>query len=305
MTAVWVANDIYKNGTFSQSKGEMLCTILCIAFVKKFYPEWKRVFFVDSFTKPIYESLGVLDLVDEVNDTLLDESIAINTDIFWAGGKIRAQRAVEGPLVLFDLDVRFQADLKQMGLFDKDVACMWLEDTSRKYFSPEYALQNTGLTYDFDWDERALNVSLLYFKDEDFKNLYCDTSLEYMITSSQNLTGSYTQDEKNAYIMFTEQYMLNQLAKKHNKEVKLAIDGYTIDANTPPPTVPEYISGIGVDHWSSSPYILHYGRYKDHFKQKIGVNDGEINLMSELLNENITDELFIQVFNDVKNNYDN
>jgi hypothetical protein len=126
-----------------------------------------------------------------------------------------------------------------------------------------------------------------------------------MVTASQNLTGSYTQDEKNAYIMFTEQYMLNQLAKKYNKEVKLAIDGYTIDANTPPPTVPGYISGIGVDHWSSSPYILHYGRYKDHFKQKIGINDGEINLMSELLNENITDELFVQVFNNIKDNYDN
>ena len=159
MTVLWVANDIYKNGSFSQSKGEILCTVLCMAFVKKYYPEWKRVLFVDSFTKSIYQSLGVLDLMDEVNDTLLDESIAINTDIFWAGGKIRAQRAVEGPLVLFDLDVRFQADLRQMGLFDKDAACMWLEDTSRKYFSPEHALQDTGLTYDFDWDNIVLNVS--------------------------------------------------------------------------------------------------------------------------------------------------
>ena len=34
MTVIWVAEDINKDGTFKQTKAEVLCTLSCLLFIK-------------------------------------------------------------------------------------------------------------------------------------------------------------------------------------------------------------------------------------------------------------------------------
>ncbi len=104
MNVIMVAEDINKDGSFKQTRGELMCMVSSLAFIKHFYPHFKTTFFVDRFTKEYYKPFGILDLFDEVNDTLLDQKVLIDKNIFWAAGKIMAQRETNGPTLTLDLD---------------------------------------------------------------------------------------------------------------------------------------------------------------------------------------------------------
>ena len=78
MNVIWVAEDINKDGTFKQTKAEVLCTLSCLLFIKHYYPKFKTIFFVDDYTKKYYQQFGFLHLFDEVNDTLLNEDLEMH-----------------------------------------------------------------------------------------------------------------------------------------------------------------------------------------------------------------------------------
>jgi outer membrane protein len=92
-----------------------MCTVSSLAFIKHFYPNFKTIFFVDKFTKEYYKSFGILELFDEVNDTLLDQEVFIDKSIFWAAGKIIAQREIKGPTITLDLDFWIFSDIEKLG----------------------------------------------------------------------------------------------------------------------------------------------------------------------------------------------
>jgi hypothetical protein len=296
MTVIWVANEVKKNGKFKQTKAEVLCTASCVLFIKQYYPNWKTVIFLDKSTKEYYNQFGMLDLFDEVNDTLLDEPTEINTDIFWAAGKIRAQRFVEGPTLTIDLDFRFYTNLMELGFFDADVSGLWLEQTDDKYYyiSPEEALSNTGMWGDYDWDNRALNVSILYLKNNEFKNLYCDWVLKYMERVSDNFKG---QDIhlNDIYILFAEQYMLNQLIKKNNQQVKVLINNFENK------TLPDYVTGTKVEFLNAGNFFYHYGTDKQDMRVKNEKYYREINHSHSITNQIITNKKHLEVFNKIYN----
>ena len=127
---------------------------------------------------------GITELFDEVNDTLLDEPVEIDKEVFWASGKILAQRITSGPTITFDLDFRIYDDISKFGILDGDVGCLWLEEINNEFYGrPENMLKYSKLNWDFKWLENSLNVSFLYLKDENFKNEYCDLAIEFMKSS--------------------------------------------------------------------------------------------------------------------------
>ena len=298
MNAIWVANK-NKNNNFILSKVEVLCTVSCLSFIKHYYPDFKTIFFVDNYTKEYYNQFGILDLFDEVNDTLLDRETNINSDIFWASGKLLAQRSVQGPIVTIDLDFRLFSDIKEMGFFDADISCLWLETDEGKYsvfdryLRPEKALENTNLVYDFDWDSKALNVSILHLKNDDFKNIYCDLSIEYMTEASKHLKGEYTKFEKDGYIMFCEQYMLHELAKKYNQKIKTIIKDYQVGE------LPSYISSIGVEYMLAGMHINHYASGKPELRTRGELCKNELNHMYSVTNNITTNKRYLDIFNKI------
>jgi hypothetical protein len=141
MTVIWVAEDINKDGTFKQTKAEVLCTLSCLLFIKHYYPNFKTIFFVDQYTKKYYEQFGFLSLFDEVNETLLDEECGINKTVYWAAGKIIAQKSIEGPTLTLDLDFRIFDDISKFNVFESDISCLWMEDIRNEfYMTPQYAI---------------------------------------------------------------------------------------------------------------------------------------------------------------------
>jgi hypothetical protein len=293
MTVIWVAEDIRKDGSFTQTKAELMCTISCVLFIKQYYPNFKRVFFVDNFTKEYYNRLGVLDLFDEVNDTLLNESINIDKDIFWAASKILAQRITSGPTITFDLDFRIYDDISKFGAFDGDVGCLWLEETNNEFYgSPENLLKYPRLNWDFNWGANALNVSFLYLKNEEFKNLYCDYALEFMKYSYNRIPKNLDRVQNNKFILFIEQYMLYQLSLEHNQTVKLLIDDFY-------PIMDNNVKSCGITMNTCGNYFYHFG---DHKKTMITDKDfynNEINRCYEITNQRINNKDDLDIFNKI------
>ena len=295
MNVIWVAEDIKKDGTFKQSKPELMCTVSCVLFVKHYYPEFKRIFFVDDFTKEYYNQYGILELFDEVNNTLLNEPINIDKEIFWAASKVLAQRITPGPTITFDLDFRIYDDISKLGIFDSDVSCLWLEETNNEFYGkPENLLRYPNLKWDFNWTNNALNVSFLYLKDEDFKNKYCDLALDFMKSSYGRIPKNLGKVQNNKFILFIEQYMLYQLSLVHNQKVKLLIDDFF-------PIKDDIVSGCGVNMTTCGNYFYHFGDHKKLIDSNEKFYWNEVNRCYEITNKIIKNEYGLTVFNAIYN----
>jgi hypothetical protein len=237
-------------------------------------------------------------LFDEVNEELLNKPIdGIDRNIFWAAGKILAQRHTKGPTLTMDLDFRIFNDISKFGVFDEDICCLWLEVIDRQfYFKPSQALEYSGLDWKYDWSDLALNVSFLYLKNEDFKNLYCDLSLNYMKSCFGKLPEITDRVEKNKFILFAEQYMLHQLAKEHGQQIKLLIDNFSLI-----PKSANYIKSSGIDMSNCGFHFYHYGDHKSKMINKESHFYNEINSCHFVVNNVIKNKECVNIFNKIYN----
>ena len=293
MTVIWVAEDINKDGTFKQTKAEVLCTLSCLLFIKHYYPNFKTIFFVDQYTKKYYEQFGFLSLFDEVNETLLDEECGINKTVYWAAGKIIAQRSIEGPTLTLDLDFRIFDDITKFNVFESDISCLWMEDIRNEfYMTPQYAMSYTYLDWRLPWDYNAFNTSFLFLKNESFKNLYCDLAISYMRSNYKILPNNLSKVENSKFMMFVEQYMLRQLSKEHNQKCNLLIDNFC-----PINTNDDLVKSIGLNLENCGNHFYHYGDHKTHMIIKDNFCMNEIERCTSKTNNVIIDEIQLNVFN--------
>ena len=298
MNVIWVAEDIKKDKSFKQTKAEVLCTLSCLLFIKQYYPDFRTIFFVDDYTKEYYNQFGFLDLFDEVNSTLLNEEIeGVDRSLFWAAGKIMSQRITPGPTLTIDLDFRIFNDISKFGVFDSDITCLWLENTTDKFYhKPDEALKYTNLDWKYDWENYALNVSFLYLKSEEFKNQYCDLAIEYIKSCFGKIPQIDIKSERNKFILFAEQYLLYHLAKKNDKQVKLLIDNFY-----PIPDSSKNIKSIGIDIDNCGFHFYHYGDHKFQMIDKEPLLYKEIGNCHFAVMSKIKDEGHIDIFNKIFN----
>jgi hypothetical protein len=298
MNVIWVAEDIKKDQSFKQTKAEVLCTLSCLLFIKQYHPNFKTIFFVDDYTKKYYEQFGFLELFDEVNDTILNEQIEdIDKNLFWAAGKILAQRNTPGPTLTLDLDFRIFNDISKFGVFDGDICALWLEvSESQYYLTPSEALSYSNLNWKYDWSDLALNVSFLYLKNENFKNLYCDLAIDYMKSCFGKIPEINDRTERNKFILFAEQYMLHQLAKEHRQQIKLLIDNFY-----PIPKSVDYIKSSGIDINNCGFHFYHYGGRKSKMINKEPHFYNEMDKCYSSVNDKIRNKSHINIFNKIYN----
>ena len=293
MTVIWVAEDINKDGTFKQTKAEVLCTLSCLLFIKHYYPNFKTIFFVDQYTKKYYEQFGFLSLFDEVNETLLDEECGINKTVYWAAGKIIAQKSIEGPTLTLDLDFRIFDDISKFNVFESDISCLWMEDIRNEfYMTPQYAMSYTYLDWKLPWDYNAFNTSFLFLKNESFKNLYCYLAISYMRSNYKILPNTLSKVENSKFMMFVEQYMLRQLSKEHNQKCNLLIDNFS-----PINTNDDLVKSVGLNLENCGNHFYHYGDHKTHMIIKDNFCMNEIERCTTKTNNVIIDEIQLNVFN--------
>ena len=294
MNALWVAHDRNKDLSWKQSKPELLSLVSNLLFVRKFFPNFNRMLFADDHTRKYLSQFNIPSLFNEVNTSMLNKSYKINPKFFWAYSKILAQRATKGPTVIFDLDFRLFQDLSKLGFFNYDVGGFCVESIEGKYYysKPEEILKGIVIGKDFNWDGYSTNVSCLYIKDNDFKNMYCDYALDYMY----QWTSLYKEAEYcENYILFVEQYMLSQLINKHNKKVAVLINDIQ-DGN-----LPHYCVDLGITLENSNNYFYHYGNHKKNFVVGRELYKVEVDTIKEYAEYYLRDERGLKILNEIYN----
>jgi|694.fasta_scaffold81763_4 hypothetical protein len=296
MNVLWVAQDNNKDGSFKQTKAEVLCTASCVMFVKHYFPQFKTNLFVDNHTSKYYEQFGLLDIFDNVDNTLLNQDFGVNLKVYWAAGKIFAQSLFDGPTLMMDLDFRFFTEIDKLGFFDSDVSCLWLEEIENEYYlNPKTAMSYTYLNWKLPWDIYALNTSFLYFRNDFVRKKYCDLGIEYMRSNYKILPSNMTKIENSRFMMFVEQYMLKQISNLYKQKITILIDDFY-----PLPKNNRSITSCGINMKDSRNYFYHYGDHKTkHMVKKDQFCLNEIENCYRVTNHTITNDKHLDIFNKI------
>jgi len=109
------------------------------------------------------------------------------------------------------------------------------------------------------------------------------------------ISNDLTFDEKTKYILFAEQYLLNQIAKKNNKKVKVLVDDFYDITHL------DYVESIGVNMKNCPNYIYHMGNHKEEYRKKNNFASEGVDRFFRKTKEIITDKRFIKVITNIYN----
>lgn len=143
---------------------------------------------------------GILPILDGRN-------FGISPKKFWAAGKIQALTKMKAPCILLDMDMIVWRPLDLKGC---SLAVTHSEHIIRQFY-PELSFFKMSRAYEFpkEWDENAepLNTSLLYIKEDWFREYYTDESIRFMQYERE------TPDDGVRCMVFAEQRILGMCAE--------------------------------------------------------------------------------------------
>lgn len=184
--------------------------------------EWRRhngeiAMITDTAGYEFYKKRGLLSLWNEVKTTL-DIMPGIDTDMFWAAGKLWALKKEITPVAMIDTDFIVWKPIA----FDKicDTAVIHREELyADVYPGKEYFKMRNGYIFDceWDWSEPAANTAFCVIKNQKFLEYYTDEAFKFMknaLPGGDNLT----------YMVFAEQRLFSMCAKKLGAEVRAFSD---------------------------------------------------------------------------------
>jgi hypothetical protein len=254
----WSAPRILKGLSVKPKKEWEIAILIRSVYYSKNINGFSPVLYCDKITEKYYQCLGIIDIFDEVFPILPIEEKEYNTSIFWAAGKFEAIKHCDSPFILMDLDLEIR---KKIDLSDCEVFCSHEEriDENCCLFYPDPNLidkRNYFRNIGVEFENRAINTSLLYFKDIELAKEYANISIDYMKTVK-------TPDENleiNSYILLAEQRFLSEFCRIKGISPKKLISGYYVPSKSvigqmEPPFEESNVSEV-------SKYFLHIWGYK-------------------------------------------
>lgn len=194
---------------------EILTTMLSALMWRRNNGKIKMI--TDSIGAKYYRKIGIESIWDLGIDTSLDNINykEINPNIFWAAGKIYALKNQSIPCLMMDTDFIIWDNIEKE-LIDCNLATIHKEAISELvYPSVKSFNMKDGymLNKDLDWSVLPSNTAMAYINDENFKNYYTKTSIDFM----KNLILS---DDKLINMVFAEQRLFSMCAKIKNINIK-------------------------------------------------------------------------------------
>ncbi len=197
---------------------ELLTTILSALKWREKNGDIKMV--TDSIGAKYYRDLGMESIWNlGIDDTLEDDmNPNIDSNTFWAAGKIFALNKQVGPCVMIDTDFIVWTDIRNI-LEQDELAVIHKEDLIEDVYPDKSRFKvNSSYKYSeaWDWTEKACNTAFAFFKDDDFRKYYSDKSIDFM----NNVTG----EDPLIYMVFAEQRLLSMCAKEKKINVHALSD---------------------------------------------------------------------------------
>lgn len=179
---------------------------------------WKKkngdiALYGDSTALDYVDSKGIAGLwTGGLHEVKVSDDIAPN--VFWAAGKLYALRQMQMPAVMVDLDLVVWQNVSGY-VKGTDICAIHREGISPDVY-PDKLFFNMKNGYTFDdewsWDVPPVNTCMLYIKDEQFKNYYTDSAIQFMENCEE------TRDNL-CHMVFAEQRLLAMCADKCGKVV--------------------------------------------------------------------------------------
>ena len=190
---------------------ELLTTALSALNWQKHNGEISMI--TDSAGYDFYERNGLEPLWGGGVKKTLDEIPKINSDMFWAAGKLWALHKSTAPVAMIDTDFIVWAPIA----FDNlaDAAVIHEEDLySDVYPDISHFKMKDGYEFDADWDFtlRACNTAFTVIKNQELLKYYTGEALKFM-QSAEDVEDPLT------YMVFAEQRLLPMCAKKLGHEI--------------------------------------------------------------------------------------
>jgi len=212
-----------KRGAISKFKKpwEIAMIIRSTHFCKE-YNNLSPILYCDSEIYEYYKEVGLDRCFDEIRP-ILPTIPDFDPSIFWSAGKFIAINDIEENFLMVDLDaeVRFEINFSNCDVFCAHAEGI-LENDLVHYPDPELIDTNGYFTskYGFNWDKKAYNTSLLYFKDLQIAKEYATEALNF-IRGTDKINPSF----EIAYILLPEQRFLYEFCKYNQLKVSRLISG--------------------------------------------------------------------------------
>ncbi|PRR82637.1 DUF6734 family protein [Clostridium vincentii] len=158
-----------------------------------------------------YKTLGIESIWNLGVDVSLDNCIHKDIDpkMFWAAGKIYSLKKQQTPCAMIDTDFIVWKPIEEI-IVDSKVCIIHKETISEKvYPRKKYFNMKNNYKFDEDWDwtENPCNTAFTYIADEELKNYYVDSAIDFM-------KNAISSDDRLTNMVFAEQRLISMCAKK-------------------------------------------------------------------------------------------
>ena len=169
----------------------------------------------DEIGANYYRRLGI----DSIWDLGIDISLEginnnIDSNLFWAAGKIYALKNQEAPCVMIDTDFIVWNKVEDL-LLKSEISVIHKEEINPcVYPSKEHFIMEKGYLFDKKWSWTVLpsNTAFVYIGDNKFKEYYKTETIKFM----ENLLDS---DDRIVNMVFAEQRLISMCAERKNIKI--------------------------------------------------------------------------------------
>ena len=161
---------------------------------------------------------GFGHIYSDILPILTPDLYGIDHQRYWASGKIQAVTKINVPFVILDLDLIIW---NVLNVEDCDIAAAHTERISEDAY-PDLSFFDMSPRYKFpsEWSRNALplNTSILYLRDDAFKDYYTSSSIRFMQYERN------TPDDGVRCMCFAEQRILAMCVEAKHQRVKTYLD---------------------------------------------------------------------------------
>lgn len=169
----------------------------------------------DDIAADYYKKLGIDTIWDLGIDVSLNKiNNDIDSNIFWAAGKIYALKGQKSPCVMIDTDFIVWDNIENL-LLQSEISVIHKEKIiSSVYPNKDYFNMNNNYLFDenFDWSVLPSNTAFTYISNNEFKDYYTSESIKFMKNVINN-------NDKITNMVFAEQRLLSMCAER--KKIKI------------------------------------------------------------------------------------
>lgn len=188
---------------------EILTTILSALMWCKNGGRIKLV--ADKVSIDYYKNIGIDIIWNEIEELSVPEWV--NSDMFWAAGKLFALKKQKAPVVMIDTDfivwdkISFNVSL--------DCSVIHFEDIYPDIYPQKdyFRLKSSYEWKDYNWQIKPANTAFAVFYSQELLDRYTDEAIDFM-------KNAYSVDDALCYMVFCEQRLLPMIADDMNLNIR-------------------------------------------------------------------------------------